>query len=320
MNSIAKQQPVSTIATEVREGLSRTPKALPPKLFYDAAGSELFEEITRLPEYYLTRTEQYLLIQRANDIVRAAGSGLTLFELGAGTSAKTCTLIRALLATQPSLTFYPIDVSPAALQAGRERLRGQFPDLTVTPIVADYSDGLPQLRMLRGRKLVLYLGSSIGNFEPMEASAMLANIRRSLSPGDALLLGTDGAKDPQILIPAYDDAAGVTARFNKNLLARINRELGGHFDVDAFRHVVRWNPIDSRIEIYLESTREQTVAIDDLDTSVAFASGERIHSENSYKFTQSMVDSILSNSGFDLEQTWTDRREWFALHLARVTE
>jgi dimethylhistidine N-methyltransferase len=199
-------------------------------------------------------------------------------------------------------------------------LRGQFPDLTVTPVVADYTSGLPQLRMLKGRKLVLYIGSSIGNFEPMEASAVLAKIRQSLSPGDALLLGADLAKDPQILVPAYDDETGVTARFNKNLLARINRELGGHFDLELFRHIAEWNPAESRMQMFLESTRRQSVMIDLLDNSFDFAAGERIHTENSYKFTQPMIASVLENGGFELEQMWTDRRNWFGLYLARVAE
>lgn len=311
---------VSPIAEDVLDGLCGTPKSLPPKLFYDQPGSELFEEITALPEYYLTRTEQQILEEHSRDMVARAGSDLTVVELGAGTAAKTRTLLRALCNVQRSVAFYPVDVSPSALETARARLHCEFPQLQVHALVADYTYGLPQLATMNGRKLVLYIGSSIGNFEPMEGAAMLARIRHSLSDDDALLLGTDLAKDKRVLIPAYDDAAGVTARFNKNVLARINRELGGEFDLDRFRHVAEWNPDDSRMEMYLESEIAQSVRIRDLGTFVQFAAGERIHTENSYKFTRAMITSILRNAGFTLERTWSDRRKWFALHLARVSK
>ena len=311
-------QPLSDIAEDVLEGLTRTPKSLPPKLFYDQPGSELFEEITRLPEYYLTRTEQQILDEHAHDMVTRAGRDLTIVELGAGTAAKTCTILRALREAQESVVFYPVDVSPSALETARLRLRTELPSVDVRPIIADYTNGLPQLNTIHGRKLVLYIGSSIGNFEPMDAAAMLARIRQSLSPGDALLLGADLAKEKTILIPAYDDAAGVTARFNKNVLARINRELGGHFDLATFLHVAVWNRRESRMEMYLESQIAQAVPVRDLHLSVSFSAGERIHTENSYKFNRRMITSILNNAGFCLERSWTDRRKWFALHLARV--
>jgi L-histidine Nalpha-methyltransferase len=309
---------VSPIAEDVLSGLSQSPKSLPPKLFYDQAGSELFEEITALPEYYLTRTEQQILDERAADMVNLAGSQLTVIELGAGTAAKTCTIIRAIVDVQRQVAFYPVDVSSTALQTATQRIHSEFTSVAVRPIVADYTSGLPQLAGIGGRKLVLYIGSSIGNFEPMEAISILSRIRRSLSPGDALLLGTDLAKSPRTLLPAYNDAAGVTAAFNKNVLARINRELGGHFDLDSFRHFALWNPRESRMEMYLESIRDQHVQIDDLATTIHFSEAERIHTENSYKFTRKMTTSILRNSGFHLEHTWTDRRKWFALHLARL--
>jgi L-histidine N-alpha-methyltransferase len=311
-------QIVSPIAEDVLEGLSRTPKALSPKLFYDQAGSELFEEITRLPEYYLTRTEQQILDEHAPEMVALAGDDLTVVELGAGTAAKTCTILRAIHDSQPSLAFYPVDVSPSPLDAATDRLRFEFPNLLVRPLVADYTSGLPQIAKLPGRKLVLYIGSSIGNFEPMDAASMLARIRRSLAPGDALLVGTDMRKDERILVPAYDDADGVTARFNKNMLARINRELGGDFNLDTFRHVAVWNPRESRMEMYLESSVAQTVRIKDIGHSVRFDAGEPIHTENSYKFTREMIAAILQNAGFHIERSWTDRHKWFALHLARV--
>lgn len=308
----------SPIAAEVYEGLMRKPRSLPPKLFYDAAGSELFERITELPEYYLTRTERSILEKRATDMIAAAGDDLSLIELGAGTASKTRILIRAALQRQKHVRFYPIDVSRSALDEAVHNLNGDFRGLRVSPIVADYSHGLGQLAKLPGPKLLLYLGSSIGNFEPMQAGAMLRMMRSSLRSGDALLLGTDMVKPESQLIPAYDDAQGITAAFNKNILHRINRELDADFDVDSFHHVALWNPQCSRMEMHLESTRPQVVNIRGLQTRFNFVKGERIHTENSYKFTQTVVDSILDLAGFHREQTWTDDYNWFALHLARV--
>ncbi len=316
---ISQRQPLlSPISEDIWRGLTRSPKSLPPWLFYDKAGSLLFEEITRLPEYYLTRTERQIFKRHAGEIASAAGADLTLIELGAGTATKTCTIISAILKRQKTLTFYPVDVSPNALDAAVHHLTREHGALTVKPLVADYTAGLPELKNVGGRKMVLYIGSSIGNFEPLEASAVLARVRRSLSFGDVLLVGTDMAKDASVLVPAYDDVQGVTARFNLNLLARINRELGGHFEIASFRHVALWNTDSSRMEMYLESLRKQTVAIDDLGLKVRFDAGERLHTENSYKFTMPMVCSILQNAGFALDRTWMDDRQWFGLHLATV--
>ncbi len=310
----------SPIAAEVYEGLTKRPKSLPPKLFYDATGSELFERITELPEYYLTRTERSILTTHAADMIASAGTDLSLIELGAGTASKTRLLIRAALDRQPKLDFYPIDVSRAALDEARAHLNGDFPGLRVVPMVDDYSRGLGQLSSLPGRKLLLYLGSSIGNFEPMQAGAMLRMMRSSLRPGDALLLGTDMVKPSDILVPAYDDAAGITAAFNKNILAHINRELDADFHLDNFQHVAVWNPNCSRMEMHLESTRPQVVNLRQLGTRIHLNKGERIHTENSYKFTQGIIDAILDMAGFFPEQTWTDDKGWFALHLARVPQ
>ena len=314
----SNQRLVSPIAEDVWRGLTGNPKTLPPWLFYDRIGSELFEEITRLPEYYLTRTEHAIFDTYADEMVQAAGQGLTLIELGAGTATKTDAVIGAVLKQQRELTFYPVDVSPNALQVAVQHLTRKHAGLTVDPIVADYTVGVPGLEEIGGRKLLLYIGSSIGNFEPMEATALLARLRRSLAPGDALLFGTDMVKAPSALIPAYHDAQGVTARFNLNLLARINRELGANFSLDAFRHVALWNANESRMEMHIESLKKQVVSVLDLGLSVRFANGERIHTENSYKFTMHMICSILQNAGFTLERTWMDKREWFGLHLARV--
>ena len=302
----------------VREGLSATPKRLPCWLLYDQIGSELFEQITELPEYYLTRTERSILEMYAGDILQRAGPSLTLVELGAGTATKTRILIEELMQLQSRLLFYPIDVSPSALDEAMRQLGRQFPSLRVNPIVADYTGGVPALSRISGRKLVLYIGSSIGNFEPPEAVRILRRIRQTLRAGDALLLGADFAKSSKILLPAYKDSQGVTARFSKNILARLNRELEADFDLDRFCHVAEWNRRDSRMEIFLESMAAQNVFVPALDMDLSFDAGERIHTENSYKYTDAMVESILRQSGFKLEQTWCDRKKWFGVHLARV--
>jgi len=309
---------ISPIAGDVLEGFTSTPKQLPPKLFYDAVGSRLFEEITRTPEYYPTRTERAILEEYAGDIIRAAGSNLTLVELGAGSAYKTRVLIRAILRRQLRLEFHPVDVSPAALQEAVTSLNGDFPQLHVSPIVADYGHHLPDLSSRPGRKLVLFIGSTIGNFEPDEAQQFLKRVRASLQPGDALLLGFDMVKDAPVLHAAYNDAAGVTEQFNKNVLARINRELGGDFDLNEFNHVAFWNARKSRIEMHLESRVDQDVRISDLGRSFSFSFGERIHTENSYKFTNASIARLLRNSGLTLEKIWPDRDLWFSVALARA--
>lgn len=309
---------IPAFAREVEEGLTSFSKTLPCKLFYDAAGSELFEEITRLPEYYLTRTELEILQEHAGEIVAAAGQNVTVVELGAGTAAKTCTLLQALTRRQMRVAFFPVDISSSALGEAQERVAAQCPTVSVKPVVADFGRGFCFLRDIKGRKLVLYLGSSIGNFDPEAAIAMLRQVRSELAQGDALLLGTDLVKDPSILVPAYDDAQGVTAEFNKNVLRRLNRDLQGDFDVASFRHLALWNPMRSRMEIFLESLRSQTATLRLLQMTVKMRAGERIHTENSYKYTVPMVEKMLADAGFKLEQTWFDSRKWFALHLGRV--
>jgi L-histidine Nalpha-methyltransferase len=315
---IPAREPLPGIAEDVLRGLTAVPKTLPPRLFYDAVGSDLFEQITRLPEYYLTRTERGIFEQYADHMIATAGRGISIVELGAGTAAKTSVLLRAALRRQLSLTYYPVDVSSSALKIAQKRLSDELPRLTVEPLVTDYTQGLPQLADIRGRKLVLYIGSSIGNFEPQQAANILWSIHGSLNPGDALLLGTDLVKRSSILRAAYNDKQGVTAAFNLNMLARINRELGGDFNLRRFRHEAIWNPIASRIEMYVVSLAQQSVNIRALDLRIAFAEGERIHTENSYKFTCEMVNTILSRSGFALERTWSDAQQYFAVHLARA--
>jgi len=308
--------PLPRFAPEVEQGLLAFPKSLPSKLFYDEDGSALFEEITGLPEYYLTRTELRILRDKAGEMARAIGPFVTVVELGSGTAAKTCTLLRALGRRQIRVPYYPVDISPSALNEARERVAAECPNASVHPVIADFSEGFGFLREIPGRKLVLYLGSSIGNFDPDDAIEMLSGVRERLRPGDRLLLGTDLAKDERILLPAYDDARGITAEFNKNVLRRLNRELGADFDLNSFRHVARWNPKPSRMEIYLESLRGQTVHVGLLGLRVRVAEGERIHTENSYKYTMRMASATLSGAGFALEQTWFDKKKWFALHLA----
>lgn len=308
----------SPVADEVLSGLSAARKRLPPKLFYDAEGSRLFEQITETAEYYPTRTERGILERFVHDMAVHAGNNLTLVELGAGSARKTRLLIEAVLRRQVRLDFYPVDVSSAALRAAASSLNGDFVNLRVNPIAADYSHHLPQLRELPGRKLALFLGSTIGNFEPEEAAEFLAGLRQSLAPGDALLVGFDMWKDAATLHAAYNDHEGVTERFNKNVLARINRELGGEFDLDSFHHVAFWNALRGRIEMHLESGIGQTVRVRGLGRTFHFARGERIHTENSYKFTAGSISSLLRRSGLELEKTWSDPLGWFSEVLARV--
>jgi dimethylhistidine N-methyltransferase len=305
-------------AREVEEGLTKSPKSLPSKLFYDALGSELFENITRLPEYYLTRTELEILQQHAAEMAGVASLGVKVVELGAGTATKTCALLQAVARRQGRVTYFPVDLSPAALGEARKRVESQCPRVCFSPVITDFSEGFGFLRNITGPKLVLYLGSSIGNFNPEVAAGMLRGLRKELETGDALLLGTDLVKDPAILVPAYDDAQGVTAEFNKNILRRINRELEANFDVDSFLHVALWNQAHSRMEMHLESVRPQMVHIGMLRLGIEIQAGERIHTENSCKYTTPMVCDLLAAAGFRLEETWLDRCGWFAVHLARV--
>ena len=298
-------------------GLTSDPKRLPPKLFYDAVGSALFEQITALPEYYLTRVEREILSRNADDIITAVGTPLTVIELGAGSGTKTALLLDAAVRAQGATTYVPMDVSAEALRDAEKRIAMHRPKVRVLPVHGDYAATLPEIVEVRGRKLVLFIGSSIGNYEPMAATALLASVRRCLAPGDTLLLGTDMRKSADALIAAYDDAQGVTAAFNLNVLTRINRELGGDFDEAAFAHCAVWNPAASRIEMHLESLRAQRAHIHRLGMTVDVGEGERIHTENSYKYTIGMVDSIVTNAGLSREKTWTDERAWFTVHLLR---
>ena len=307
----------TAVADAARQGLLRARKRLPPWLLYDDAGSALFEEITRLPEYYLTRTERAILMRDADAIIDAAGIPLEIVELGAGSASKTRLLLQAALARQARVRYVPVDVSRAALAQASARLRG-LRGLDVEPVIARFPEELGFLRETQHRRLVLFLGSSIGNHDGRAAHALLAGVRRRLAPGDALLLGADRRKSPALLHPAYDDAAGVTARFNRNVLVRLNRELGANFVPERFEHVVRWSDRLSRVDLHLQSVVAQRVTIRALGSTVDFAAGERIHTESSYKFTEAKLRSLLTRAGYVAETTWMDEARWFGLTLARV--
>ena len=294
-------------AAEVRAGLSADPKTLPTKYLYDDLGSALFEVICLLPEYYLTRAEGAILRAHARDIIDAVGDTLEILELGSGTATKTRLLLDAALTRQGSLRYSPIDISRGALDQTVHALNAEYPAIEVDPQVADYYEGLRRFsRNGVARALVLFLGSNVGNFEPYEARRTLRAVRETLRHGDALLVGADMKKDVAILEAAYNDKLGVTAAFNKNLLARINRELGGHFDLDQFRHRAIFNAPEGRMEMHLVSERSQDVAIDAIPMTVHFELGESIHTESSYKYEQSQLDALASETGFALTKTWTD--------------
>ncbi|MGD0890253.1 MAG: L-histidine N(alpha)-methyltransferase [Terracidiphilus sp.] len=308
------------MASAVWEGLTATPKRLPAWLFYDEAGSRLFEEITELPEYYLTRTERGIFSAHAGQMIARAAEGqpLRITELGAGSADKTRLLLAAAVAHQGAVIYEPVDVSASALDAARERIEQEFDGVMVSPRIADYTRGIEYGTAEAGeRRLVLYIGSSIGNFEPWEASELLERVWAELNPGDCLLLGVDLVKEDSLLLAAYDDLAGVTAAFNMNLLERLNRELGAGFDMEAFAHRAVWNPAESRIEMHLESTVEQTVRLEGLELEVDFAAGESIHTENSYKYRPGQAEALLEASGFEPVESWTDERGWFGVCLGR---
>ncbi|SIR70604.1 L-histidine N(alpha)-methyltransferase [Micromonospora avicenniae] len=301
---------------DVRVGLTAEPKWLPPKWFYDARGSELFEEITRLPEYYPTRAERVVLAARAPAIAELTAAK-TLIELGSGSSEKTRLLLDALTDRGGLGTFVPLDVSASALRGSTARIASDYPGLRVRGIVGDFTRHLDRLPA-GGRRLVLFLGGTIGNLLPAERAAFLAGMRAALESGDWLLIGTDLVKDPSIIVPAYDDAAGVTAEFNRNVLRVINRELGADFDPSAFTHVVRWDATHEWIEMRLRADRPMRVRIPDLDLEVAFAEGEELRTEVSAKFRREGLAAELSAAGFAGRTFWTDPDELFGVTLARA--
>ena len=330
--SILVSDPTDAIAGEARTGLTTAPKTLSPWLFYDEAGSHLFEQITTLPEYYLTRTERAIFAANAQEIIRqAAGSPrqiLTLIELGAGTATKTGILLKAAVLQQGKVVYQPVDVSESALAAATDNILANIPGVAVRSQVADYTrEPLPENRLPNTRTLALYIGSSIGNFTPAAARGVLQNLRAQLLPGDTLLLGTDLGvsehKDEATLLAAYNDAQGITAAFNRNILTRLNRDLRADFNPAAFRHKAIWNPTASRIEMHLESRTAQRVRIPKNSRGPAltldFAPGETIHTENSYKFTSSSVEALLKSASFEPTKSWQDPHDLFAVTLATAT-
>jgi L-histidine N-alpha-methyltransferase len=301
----------AALRADVRRGLTARPKWLPPKWFYDARGSELFERITELPEYYPTRAEREILAARSGEIAAASGAR-TLVELGSGSSEKTRYLIDALT----SLAVYvPVDVSESALTRAGRALIEDRPDLEVHALIADFTAPLA-LPATPGPRLVAFLGGTIGNLLPAERAAFLASVRALLAPGDSLLLGTDLVKDERVLVRAYDDAAGVTAAFNKNVLSVIDRELGADFDPDAFDHVALWDARQEWIEMRLRSRTAQTVKVPALDLAVDFAAGEELRTEVSAKFRREGVTRELAVAGLELTHWWTDAQGRFALSLS----
>jgi L-histidine N-alpha-methyltransferase len=307
---------LAAFARDVRHGLTSSPKHLSCCYFYDGEGSFLFEEICALPEYYLTRAEREIFAARAADISARCPAATTLVELGSGSAVKTRLLIEALLARQETLRYVPIDICSVMLEDSSRKLLAEYPDLEILAVAAEYREGLRHLHATAGAaKLILWLGSNVGNFDRLEAVDFLRQVRTTMRAGDGLLIGIDLRKDRAVLERAYDDAQGVTADFNLNLLARINRELGGHFDLDAFQHWAIYQEEPGRMEMYLRSRRFQRVPIDNLDLEVSFAEREMIHTENSYKYSFAEIESLAAAVGFRIACQWLDSEGRFSLNL-----
>jgi len=306
----------ATFSEDVRSGLTAARKYLPPKYFYDELGSALFEAICLLPEYYLTRTEAVILDRYAGEMVRALGGPIEFVEFGSGSARKTRTLIGAALAAQARVDYHPIDISQAALVDSASALVSEYDRLHVSAYASDYFDVLESaLLRTSQRVLALFLGSNIGNYAPGEARALLRAMSAAFKPGDGLLLGADLKKDAAILERAYNDPTGVTAAFNKNVLARINRDLGGHFDLDAFAHVSRYDAAHGSVDSYLVAQRGCQVSIDALDLTLRFAAAETIHTESSHKFDADDIARLAADAGFRVAQRWTNDARQFAVSL-----
>ena len=319
----------ASLRADALAGLTATPKSLPPKWFYDAQGSALFEKITELPEYYPTRTERAILRAVAPEVAALTGA-TTLVELGSGSSEKTRLLLSALRDAGTLRGYVPVDVSESALAAAGDALAAEYPGLAVHAVVADFENylGVPSGDSVAGNgaraegdaaagpRLVAFLGSTIGNMVPAERGVFLRRVRARLRPGDAFLLGTDLVKDPAVLVAAYDDSAGVTAAFNKNVLAVLNAELGADFDLDAFEHVAVWDAEREWIEMRLRAASAQSVLVRDLGLTVEFAAGEEMRTEVSAKFRQAGVAAELAAAGLAVRSWWTDPGGQFGLSLA----
>lgn len=304
----------STLADDVRRGLGSKPRSIPPKHFYDGKGSELFDAICDTEEYYLTRTEQALLEKEVDTILEIAAP-TALVELGSGAARKTRTILEAMLKRGPTL-YVPFDVSEPMLRQSAEALLGDYPALTVHGIVGDYER---HLRHMPGgeRRMVAFLGSTIGNFEPASAVSFLSAVAKSLGENDTFLLGVDLVKSKEVLDAAYNDQRGLTAAFNRNVLAVINTQLGANFDLDSFEHEAFFSEERSQIEMYLRSTRAQTVRIEALDLEVSFDANERIRTEISRKFTRASIEAFFERAGLVMERWFAAPNDAFALALAR---
>ncbi len=301
---------------EVERGLSSTPKRLACRFFYDRIGSELFEEICALPEYYLTRAEDEILGDHAAEIVAGMPPESALVELGCGSAHKTRRLIEACLARDGALVYAPIDISRTMLERSARSLVDAYPALSVRALAAEYEDGLRMLKEDRVEpKLVVWLGSNVGNFDRASAARFLARLSSWMGDHDRLLIGIDLRKEASVLELAYDDPAGVTARFNLNLLARIDRELGAEFQSAEFRHVALYDARAGRVQMFLESVDDQSVWIESLSRSIPFVAGERIHTEDSYKYSPVEIEGLARAGGMYVERTWFDSRAQFSSSL-----
>lgn len=302
-----------SFARAVREGLTASPKRLPCRFFYDAEGSRLFEKISELPEYYLTRAGLEIMHERAAQVVARFPHGAALIELGSGSSAQTRILIAQFLGCDGRLRYVPVDISRTILEESARALLADFPGLEVRAVAGEYQEAMAHLREDFGRpKLILWLGSNIGNLDRPEAVEFLHRLRSLMTSDDRLLVGIDLRKDARVLEAAYDDAQGVTAQFNRNILARINRELGGEFDASLFRHRARYDEDEGRVAMHLVSGVAQTVPISALDLEVSFEAGEAVHTENSYKYSLAEIQEAAEAAGLRVECQWLDRGRRFS--------
>lgn len=313
-NHLAADSAYHALRRDVLEGLQKTPKALPPKWFYDSVGSDLFDQITRLPEYYPTRAEAEILRARAAEVASASAAD-TLVELGSGTSEKTRVLLDALRARGSLRRFVPFDVDASILSTAAAAIQQEYEGVEIKAVCGDFEEHLTEIPQ-GGRRLFVFLGSTIGNLTPGPRAEFLAALSAQMRPGDSLLLGTDLVKDTERLVRAYDDAAGVTAAFNRNVLAVVNRELDADFDIDAYQHVARWNATEERIEMWLRSDRRQRVRVGALELTVDFDAGEEMLTEVSCKFHSDKVTGELAAAGLRRTRWWTDEAGDFGLSLA----
>ncbi len=305
-----------SFADDVLVGLTAPKKTLPSKYFYDELGSALFDAITRLPEYYLTRAETEILNEQGWEMVRVLGGPVDFLELGSGSAAKTRILIDEALRAQETLRYSAIDISAEALRSSSAALVERYEGLSVRAYAGDYFTLLQSGALTFDRPvLAMLMGSNLGNYAPREAQALVSLMSGALRPGDGILLGTDRKKDRAVLEAAYDDSAGVTAAFDKNLLGRINRELGGHFNLRAFDHVARYDDARGCVESFLVSAVAQSVRIDALDTSIEFRKGEAIHTESSYKFDDADIAALAQGAKLEVRQAWYDKGKRFNVHL-----